>query len=292
MESSAVTRYQDMQLTCMGLLAFTLYCNENETQDFPPVIMDTLTGFLNRGSGTPRSEFNMPIQCEPVSYANFVLKHCNIFKSCEIVEETVDIWEKFAKPVELWITDRCSDHLNSNSEWDLPIAPPCNLDNIKSQLKEKHNRTYEEFHNFNFDMDDKFQTGLKSILRHSSPDKTKEEAILEAKIFYYNRFHQQVSLGNYKTWLEQRKSETQSQSALQTKETKYTHQVDEYTDSGANGTTDADAAGPQYPSSFFDLLQKIEKGEPLPGVEELNIQPTNTPATESSLATKMKPWEH
>jgi hypothetical protein len=44
--------------------------------------------------------------------------------------------------------------------------------------------------------------------------------------------------------------------------------------------------------SFAHIMGYIQRGEQVPGVKDLNIQPTNLAATESGAIRKTKPWEH
>ena len=46
------------------------------------------------------------------------------------------------------------------------------------------------------------------------------------------------------------------------------------------------------PLSFSKVIEMVEKGEKLPGVEELNIEPTNSQVTESQCNRLKKPWEN
>lgn len=51
------------------------------------------------------------------------------------------------------------------------------------------------------------------------------------------------------------------------------------------------ADSPRYPTSFHELLEKLEKGETLPDIEDLDIRPTNVSVTKSSHDRIPKPWE-
>ena len=44
--------------------------------------------------------------------------------------------------------------------------------------------------------------------------------------------------------------------------------------------------------SFSEVMEKVERGEKLPGVEELNIEATNSEITESQCQRVKKPWEN
>ena len=47
----------------------------------------------------------------------------------------------------------------------------------------------------------------------------------------------------------------------------------------------------QYPASFAEIMELVQKGEPIPGVEELNIEPTNSEPTQCARLPSKKPWE-
>ncbi|KAL3868617.1 hypothetical protein ACJMK2_041413 [Sinanodonta woodiana] len=46
-----------------------------------------------------------------------------------------------------------------------------------------------------------------------------------------------------------------------------------------------------YPASFLELISLLESGCNIPGIEELNVEPTNENPTPSALDRKKKPWE-
>ena len=48
---------------------------------------------------------------------------------------------------------------------------------------------------------------------------------------------------------------------------------------------------PQYPLDFTELMGMIQRGEQIPGVEDLNIEPTNSLPTLSQANSVRKPWE-
>ncbi len=53
----------------------------------------------------------------------------------------------------------------------------------------------------------------------------------------------------------------------------------------------ADGLEPRYPSSFFELCQMIQRGDPIPGIRQIpNKIISSTPAPPKLTAPK-KPWE-
>ncbi len=55
--------------------------------------------------------------------------------------------------------------------------------------------------------------------------------------------------------------------------------------------SDVNLCPDEQPLTFGELMTLVQKGEPIPGVEELNIQATNTDPTESTRPVAKKPWE-
>ena len=47
----------------------------------------------------------------------------------------------------------------------------------------------------------------------------------------------------------------------------------------------------KYPASFSEIMELVQKGEQIPGVLDLNIEPTNALPTESVKPPAKKPWE-
>lgn len=48
---------------------------------------------------------------------------------------------------------------------------------------------------------------------------------------------------------------------------------------------------PSYPTSFRQVMECIEKGVEIPGLETVVVEPTNDPVTECMLQAPKKPWE-
>ena len=47
---------------------------------------------------------------------------------------------------------------------------------------------------------------------------------------------------------------------------------------------------PPYPTSFLEIMRLVESGQEIPGIENLDIKPTNAPPTESKMEPVTKPW--
>lgn len=71
---------------------------------------------------------------------------------------------------------------------------------------------------------------------------------------------------------------------------------DNKTDIAENITSDTDdmiapTVPPPYPTSFKLVMQCIEKGVSIPGLEAIVVEPTNDSLTDCTLDLPKKPWE-
>lgn len=62
------------------------------------------------------------------------------------------------------------------------------------------------------------------------------------------------------------------------------------TNDSASVTETSDSA-PQYPSDFRTVMEYINKGQDIPGVENITIEPTNDEIHQSIITKPKKPWE-
>lgn len=135
------------------------------------------------------------------------------------------------------------------------------------------------FDSYNFEADERFQTGLESLERSNmSRDAAK---VLDMKLFFYNRFVEPIDPAGYKQWHFGSNSVklvdcsvSESDSAISTNNTE---------------DTCADTAAPQL--SFEEVMRLVQAGEEVPGVTKLDIQPSNQSPTPSQMERMLKPWE-
>ncbi|XP_070556791.1 uncharacterized protein [Ptychodera flava] len=286
------TPSEEMTVNSLGLCLCVLESDQTPkigpiTQDLCSKIIETLGIYLQQSTNLQHTKSTIPFpSCQPLAYAEFVLKYCRLVSGGATADEhVVDVWTQLARPVADWLQAACIDHIQENTEWNLPIPKPHNIEEVKLACEEKRNAIYKTFHNYDFVNDHKFQAGISSILSASQGD----QSVLQAKLFYFSKFHHKVSLSEYEQWLQDNSMDTKDDVV---KATSTGAMLEESKlEPEACSSSQVNETGPQYPSSFFDLLQKIEKGEPLPGVEELNIQPTNTSPLESTMDRKPKPWQ-
>lgn len=56
-------------------------------------------------------------------------------------------------------------------------------------------------------------------------------------------------------------------------------------------TAAAESTNPPYPSSFSEIIDLLQRGESIPGADELVVEATNDTITDSKLDIPKKPWE-
>ena len=69
------------------------------------------------------------------------------------------------------------------------------------------------------------------------------------------------------------------------------HMTVENEDGAVCKSGEASCDDPKYPVSFYDLMWMIENGEKIPGVDDINVEPTNELPTASCVSRAKKPWE-
>ena len=65
----------------------------------------------------------------------------------------------------------------------------------------------------------------------------------------------------------------------------------EQTNQKSDNNTSAVVEGKESALSFAEIMELVQSGQPIPGVETLNIEATNQEPTTSSLPRILKPWE-
>ncbi|KAF9303517.1 hypothetical protein BGZ74_003589 [Mortierella antarctica] len=146
---------------------------------------------------------------------------------------------------------------------------------------------YAQFESYNFDNDATFQTGLKSILDNNlgKTEKDQEDAVRNAKFFYYSRFVRNFDYQQYLAW----RATGGSGSAQETQEIKDEQQTIEAAPQEAESSSSD--ANPSYPKSFQEICELIASGKPIPGIRQIpNNLAEGTPSA-PKLAPKPKPWE-
>ncbi|KAG0018882.1 hypothetical protein BGZ81_010032 [Podila clonocystis] len=147
---------------------------------------------------------------------------------------------------------------------------------------------YAQFESYNFDNDTTFQTGLKSILDKNlgKTEKEQEDAVRNAKFFYFSRFVHNFDYQQYLAW----------RAAGGSGITQGTHEIKEdqrstETAPVQEAESSSSDANPSYPKSFQEICELIASGKPIPGIRQIpNNLAEGTPSA-PKLAPKPKPWE-
>lgn len=140
---------------------------------------------------------------------------------------------------------------------------------------------FTQFSSYNWDLDTDFQTGLSSILQ-SIPDpdndSQKEELILRAKAFFYQKkFGQVIDTEHFKQW-------TKQQSTTDTVTTSSSSSNEPNT-----ATTEEETP---FPSSYARIVELILSGKPIPGIRDIPDTLLGTEAaSKPSAQSRRKPWE-
>lgn len=178
---------------------------------------------------------------------------------------------------------------------------------------------YEAFHSYDFEKDDNFKKGIRSL---SDVTSRQDEQLLRIKMFYYNRFIQPVDLKGYKQWLSSQPPQSVSQTSQQCTaeelwqtcnklQLKDLPVQDSDSSTGEQGgctrelpvkvqhgngsyTTvapDSEVGEQDCCLSFAEVFQMIQSGQEIPGVQKPNITACNHKPTASQMNRKPKPWE-
>ncbi|GJJ69304.1 hypothetical protein EMPS_01650 [Entomortierella parvispora] len=149
---------------------------------------------------------------------------------------------------------------------------------------------FELFERYDFDHDPTFQSGLKSIVANNQTKSAQEqeEAIKNARYFYFSRFVQNFDLKEYQAWAAQRSGSTGETSTSSS--TQGQSQAQENNEATASDTTTS-TADPSYPKSFQEICELIASGKPIPGIRQIPNNLAEGTPSEAKLAPKPKPWE-
>ncbi|XP_017577920.1 uncharacterized protein LOC108442406 [Pygocentrus nattereri] len=148
---------------------------------------------------------------------------------------------------------------------------------------------YRRFNSYDFESDARFQDGLKKVPNKDS---------LELKIFYYNRFIEPVDLIGFQEWRDGQQ-DLQTASSGDTTVTMDTSCVKDNLWQGSNscGSEERTQSNKELvpeqggPLSFAEVFRMIQAGEEIPGLQKLDIKPSNQQPTVSQMLRKLKPWE-
>ncbi|KAG0346215.1 hypothetical protein BG004_002162 [Podila humilis] len=149
---------------------------------------------------------------------------------------------------------------------------------------------YVLFDNYNFDGDTTFQSGLKAILENNKERSVEEveDAVKDAKFFYFSRFVQNFDRQQYLAWRAAGRSTGPEEQPTQ--ESSLGQSSVDVTPAPVEAQSSSDS-NPSYPKSFQEICELIASGKPIPGIRQIpNNLAEGTPSS-PKLAPKRKPWE-
>ncbi|RIA95412.1 hypothetical protein C1645_757497 [Glomus cerebriforme] len=150
---------------------------------------------------------------------------------------------------------------------------------------------FKAFENYDFENDTNFQTGLPSILNsHQDKPKEKLDALIEkAKCFYYSKVIQEFDYDNYLTW----KTNTNKLASSNIKDNVESSSVitSSKSDVNNNPQTEQTADNPQYPRTFYQLVEMIAEEQPIPGIKQIPNELNKGNPSIPTIKPRPKPWE-
>nr|XP_029995868.1 uncharacterized protein C6orf226 homolog [Sphaeramia orbicularis] len=139
---------------------------------------------------------------------------------------------------------------------------------------------FSRFESYNFEVDQKFQEGLKTLNETNSTDKSR---LLDMKLFFYNRFVEPIDSSAYKQWISASVNGTQKDNDEHLEQKKLSDNGDQAAEAPAQTETQQ--------LSFAEVMRLVQEGKDVPGALKLDIQPSNQSPTPSQMERRLKPWE-
>ena len=125
-------------------------------------------------------------------------------------------------------------------------------------------RSFESFDKYLFEQDERFQQGIKQL---------DTERIQQAKYFYYRKFiDEQFEATEYEAWVNTGNKDVQSNACEP---------------DGCVSIQDP----PVHPLSFQEVMEKVARGETIPGVRQIPAIIRDVPLSKSAMEPRKKPWE-
>ncbi|KAJ3090498.1 hypothetical protein HK102_003528 [Quaeritorhiza haematococci] len=151
---------------------------------------------------------------------------------------------------------------------------------------------FKAFLEYDFNSDEGYQKGLASI-QPSLAAAPKEEAaaiVEKAKWFYYSKFVNAFDYDQFLKWKCSGKTSDASDADNQV-EPPSTTASSAVAPTDPSATTSSTSEQPRYPKSFFELVEMIQKGEPIPGIRQIPNKLNESPPSSANLKPRKKPWE-
>ncbi|KAJ1928451.1 hypothetical protein FBU59_007130 [Linderina macrospora] len=125
-------------------------------------------------------------------------------------------------------------------------------------------RIFEEFDSYDFDSDQAFQQGVKSISNHENA-----QVLSKAKHFYYSKIKGAFDYNAYLQWKAEKPKNEQPD------------EVDEA----------SMVPGAPYSAPFAEVVRKILNNEPFDDIRQIPEQLNENPPSVSTAKAPKKPWE-
>ncbi|KAH3849461.1 uncharacterized protein LOC127874251 [Dreissena polymorpha] len=144
--------------------------------------------------------------------------------------------------------------------------------------------SFEKLFHYDFLRNSKFMHGWKNVRESVNKEKL-VESFIKAQVFFYNREIEQVNYERYVKWLAENKRDVEN-TVLFKLCTEESHR-----ETSASNSEDLSSELGNYPQSFMELVEMIQRGEKLPNTLDLDIEPLNIDPTPAIRELPLKPWE-
>ncbi|KAG2175479.1 hypothetical protein INT43_001126, partial [Umbelopsis isabellina] len=121
-------------------------------------------------------------------------------------------------------------------------------------------------------------SGLPSLLNNQAgkSEDDRNELIQKAKWFYYTKFITSFDYNEYQQWC---------------KDTKGNINTSDNKNASIENTSPQELNHPPVRLTFQEIVEKIEKGEEIPGIKQIPNKLNEASPSEAKLAARPKPWE-
>ncbi|XP_033100907.1 uncharacterized protein LOC117104274 [Anneissia japonica] len=215
------TNFEKPELSTTGLLAFSVMAASKGARQLRDSLQVALTIITAKDHERYFQRIPALTQHRTMfrAYVDFCLKFINVCDSktgaLNQDIEVVMVWSRLLEPLGEMLNMAFKDHTqNTNSQWLMNIPKPHNFENIIERLKTLvADGIYEQFYCYDFDGDQRFQSGVQQILsrlagKQEAGQQQSQDLLLQAKLFYFSRFFHEIGLQGYETWLKEKCIET------------------------------------------------------------------------------------
>ncbi|KAL6705345.1 hypothetical protein ACN47E_006994 [Coniothyrium glycines] len=158
---------------------------------------------------------------------------------------------------------------------------------------------YEALERYDWDNDEKFQSGLRAILGANTQSPAQAAVLaLHARCFYWTREKRiNVDFNAYQAYREARNRPPPTPPTAAGTQASSVPDMDfpPTQDNAAGGIMPAPATADEppapYPTSFAHIVELITSGKPVPGIKEIPPTILEGQGTEAAKPRRRKPWE-